>query len=253
MTLDALWPQLVGTRVYQAIQQALQQGLASLLSQTLHAAPLPLYRTPAEHKAGTRMQQMIIVKPLALPSVGRHCLVQISDVTSAAVREQLLRKQAQRMQDLAEECRQASRVKSAFLANMSHEIRTPVNGVIGMLSLLLNTDLSTEQREYAAVVHRWGTLLTLLNDILDLSKIEAGHLVLEHIPFDVRLTVEDVVDLMAERTYSKGVELVCLIGPEVPRLVCGDPTRLRQVLTNLLEQCGQIYRPGRGGGAGDAG
>jgi two-component system, sensor histidine kinase and response regulator len=104
-----------------------------------------------------------------------------------------------------------------------------------MLSLLLSTDLTPEQRQYIETAHSSGdTLLTLLNDILDLSKIEAERLVLEYIPFDVRLTVEDVVDLMAERAYGKGVELACLIAPEVPRTICGDPTRLRQVLTNLL-------------------
>ena len=103
-TLDALFPQLRGTRVQQAVQNALQQGLAALLSQTLHKAPFPLYRTPAEH--GTRMQQMIIIKPIELPHALRHCLVQITDVTSAAEREQLLRQQAQTMQTLAGECRQ---------------------------------------------------------------------------------------------------------------------------------------------------
>src|SRR5262249_18771478 len=103
-TLDTLFPQLLGTRVQQAVQNALQQGLAALLSQTLHKAPFPLYRTPTEHK--TRMQQMIIIKPIELPHVPRHCLVQITDVTSAAEREQLLRQQAQTMQTLAEECRQ---------------------------------------------------------------------------------------------------------------------------------------------------
>jgi len=105
-TLDALFPQLRGTRVQQAVQNALQQGLAALLSQTLHKAPFPLYRTPAERKEGMRMQQMVIIKPIELPHALRHCLVQITDVTSAAEREQLLRQQAQTMQTLAGECRQ---------------------------------------------------------------------------------------------------------------------------------------------------
>src|SRR5207253_1837284 len=88
------------------------------------------------------------------------------------------------------------------------------------------------------------TLLTLLNDILDLSKIEAERLMLEHIPFDVRLTVEDVIDLLAECAYGKGVELACLIAPDVPRMVCGDPTRLRQVLTNLLSNAVKFTEQG---------
>src|SRR5438132_1472187 len=100
-TLDTLFPQLLDTRVQQAVHNALHHGLAALLSQTLHEAPFPLYRTPAEHR--TRMQQMVIIKPIELPHAPRHCLVQITDVTSAAEREQLLRQQAQKMQALAEE------------------------------------------------------------------------------------------------------------------------------------------------------
>ncbi|MBM3226846.1 MAG: response regulator, partial [Candidatus Tectomicrobia bacterium] len=234
-TLDELFPHMTGTRAHQAVQNALQHGMAAILSQTLHKAPFPLYRNAAEQQEGTRMQQMVIIKPIDLPPLPRHCLVQITDVTSGALREQLLRKQAQAMQELAEECRKAANAKSAFLANMSHEIRTPMNGVLGMLSLVLSTPLDPEQQQYVETAHSCGDmLLTLLNDILDLSKIEAGRLVLEHIPFDMRLLTEDVIDLMAERAYKKGVELACLMSPEVPRTVCGDPTRLRQILTNLL-------------------
>ena len=139
----------------------------------------------------------------------------------------------------------ANHAKSSFLARMSHEIRTPMNGVLGMTELLLETGLTSTQRKYAETVQRSGkNLLDIINDLLDFSKIEAGKLELENVDMDLRTTIEDIVDLLAERAHLQGLELACSIPPELVTRVKGDPLRLGQVLTNLVGNAIKFTRQG---------
>jgi two-component system, sensor histidine kinase and response regulator len=186
------------------------------------------YDSKAVTLSGNHIDMQVAVAPLV--NEGNQFIGTISvarDVTQSKRAEEALR-----VARAAAEA--ANHAKSSFLARMSHEIRTPMNGVLGMTELLLETGLSSVQRKYAETVQSSGkNLLAIINDVLDFSKIEAGKLELEKVDLDVRQSLEDIVDLLAERAHAKGLELACRIPADLNTHVKGDPLRLGQVLTNL--------------------
>jgi PAS domain S-box-containing protein len=218
----------------EAVGRALQVGESSPNEeqerrQRLIAGHKFSYDAKAMTRTGTAIDIQVAVAPLL--DDANQCIGSIAvarDVTQHKRSEEALR--------LAREAAEAaSHAKSSFLARMSHEIRTPMNGVLGMTELLLETGLSSTQRKYAETVQRSGqNLLSIINDLLDFSKIEAGKLELENVDMDLRRTIEDVVDLLAERAHSKGLELACSIPANLATHVKGDPLRMGQVLTNLV-------------------
>ena len=157
------------------------------------------------------------------------------DITDRKAAEDAQRRHARELDSARARAEAATVAKGEFLANMSHEIRTPMNAIIGMTDLALQTKLTPRQRDYLFTARESAAaLMTIINDILDVSKIEARRLTLEHVPFAVRDTIEDSVKLLAPRADQKGLELSCRIAPDVPATLVGDPGRLRQILLNLV-------------------
>ncbi|MFN0025235.1 MAG: response regulator [Parvularculaceae bacterium] len=158
-----------------------------------------------------------------------------ADITAVKQRELALETLTVELTEAKEGAESAARAKASFLANMSHEIRTPMNGVVGMASILLDTALTTKQREMVQVIVNSGdNLLTIINDILDFSKLEAGKMQIANAPFDLRSAIEDVIALLNARVQQKGLELMLRYQPTLGADFIGDPGRIRQIITNLL-------------------
>jgi PAS domain S-box-containing protein len=215
------------------------------------------YEVKLTRKDGTQMDALLTAtlrrdengKPMAYQGILR-------DITERKRAERLLEEYSHNLEKMVEdrtaeaqrarqEAEAANAAKTIFLASMSHEIRTPMNGIIGMTGLLLDTQLTSQQRDYADVIRTSGeTLLTIINDILDFSKIESGRMELEYLPFNLRECIESALDLVVTRASEHHLDLACLIDDDVPGAIHGDVTRLRQILLNLLSNAVKFTEKG---------
>jgi two-component system, sensor histidine kinase and response regulator len=251
----AQFPSIAKSSYSRRIERVFRDGVPTVFSPQLHAPFIHCEVTPGVN----RVQYITVTSIPSQSGTGFLAVFSIQDITdltrrldeSRSTASQLaieLKKSTDLQNDLVrakEAADDANRAKSEFLANMSHEIRTPMNGILGMIGLLLDDELGVRQRKRGEAVRSSAEdLLAILNDVLDHSKIEARKLELEKADFDLRGVVEGVADLVAVTAQNKGLEILCIVEPDVPALVRGDSTRLRQVLLNLVSNAVKFTHEG---------